>query len=72
MNITTQIEDAAAFAVTVDDQVRLIKWLVMPQRHRDKLKLAAMRNIGKSANPGRIELARGQEGGDFLIGAPSN
>ncbi len=72
MNITTQIEDAAAFAVTVDNQVRLIKWLVMPQRHRDKLKFGTMRNIGKAANPRRIELARGQESSDLLIRAPSN
>ena len=51
MNITTQIEDPASFAVTIDNQIRLIKWLVMPQRDRDKLKFSAMRNIGESANP---------------------
>ena len=72
MNVTSQVKNFVASAVTIDNQIRLIKWLVMPEWDRDKLKFGAMRNIRKSANPGRIELARGQESGDFLICAPGN
>ena len=72
MNITTKIENPTTFAVAIDNQIRLIKWLAMPQRDRDKLKFGAMRNVGESANPCCIGLAHGQESGDFLISAPSN
>lgn len=72
MDIATQIEDIASFAVTIDDQIGLIKRPVMPQRDRDKLQFGAMRNIGEAANPRGIELTCGQESGDFLIRAPGN
>ena len=72
MNITAKIKNPAAFAVTIDNQIRLIKRLVMPEWDRDKLKFGAMRDVWKSANPGRIELARGKKSGDFLIGASGN
>ncbi len=72
MNVTAQIENSAAFPVTVDNQIRLIERLVMPKWDRDKLKFCPMGDVWKSADPGRIELARGKKGRDFLIGASGN
>lgn len=72
MNIAAKVKNSSAFAVAVDNQIRLIERLVMPKRDRDKLKFCPVSNVRKSANPGRVELARGKQGCDFLIGASRN
>src|SRR5450755_440946 len=56
MNVTSQIPKTAGLPITIDDEIGLIERLVVPQRDRDKLKLGAMCNIRKPANPCRIEL----------------
>jgi hypothetical protein len=59
MYVASQVKKFVASAVTIDNQIRPIKWLVMPEWDGDKLEFGAMRNIRKSANPSGIKLARG-------------
>src|SRR5450631_4108409 len=60
VDVTSQIPKTAGLPITIDDEIRLIERLVVPQRDRDKLKLRAMRNIRKPADPCCIELTRGK------------
>lgn len=73
MDIATQVSDRADIApISADEEIGLIGRLAAPDGDRDQFKFASIRHERKPTNPGRVEEAREQLGGDLLIGALQN